>query len=287
VDHREGYFQVGQGTNLYYQGWLPEGRTVAVLLIVHGLAEHSGRYGNVVDHFVPLGYAVYGIDHPGHGRSDGPRAYVDRFQDFLDPLQVFLGRIRDWHPETPIFLVGHSLGGLISAAYLLDQPDEPAGAILSAPSVMMPGSVSTLTLLAGKVLSALLPRLGLVRLEAEGVSRDPVVVRAYRSDPLVFTGKVTARLGTELLQTMERVLAEARKISLPLLILQGAADKLVDPSGAQMLFDRVGSVDKTIKVYEGLYHEIFNEPEHERVLGDVEKWLAGQLEFRPSRYQAI
>ena len=281
MNHQEGYFKGRQGTNLYYQGWLPEGRSVAVLLIVHGLAEHSGRYGNVVNHFVPLGYAVYGIDHPGHGHSDGPRAYVERFQDFLDPLQVFLGRIRDWQPETPIFLVGHSLGGLISAAYLLDQPDEPAGAILSAPSVKMPGSVSTLTLLAGKVLSALLPRLGLVRLEAEGVSRDPAVVRAYRQDPLVFTGKITARLGTELLQAMGRVLAEAQKISLPLLILQGAEDKLVDPRGAQVLFDRVSSVDKTIKVYEGLYHEVFNEPEHDQVLGDVEKWLAGQLESRP------
>ena len=281
MNHPEGYFKGVQGANLYYQGWLPEGRSVAVVLIVHGLAEHSGRYGNVVDHFVPLGYAVYGFDHPGHGRSDGPRAYVERFQDFLAPLQVFLGRIRDWQPETPIFLVGHSLGGLISAAYLLDQPDEPVGAILSAPSVKMPGSVSPLTLMTGKVLSALLPRLGLVRLEAEGVSRDPAVVLAYRQDPLVFTGKITARLGTELLQAMGRVLAEARKIRRPLLILQGAADKLVDPRGAQVLFDRVGSVDKTIKVYQGLYHEVFNEPEHDQVLGDVEKWLAGQLESRP------
>ena len=127
MNHQEGYFKGGQGANLYYQGWLPEGRSVAVLLIVHGLAEHSGRYGNVVNHFVPRGYAVYGIDHLGHGRSDGPRAYVERFQDFLDPLKVFLGRIRDWQPETPIFLVGHSMGGLISAAYLLDQPDEPVG----------------------------------------------------------------------------------------------------------------------------------------------------------------
>ena len=281
MNHLEGYFKGVQRANLYYQGWLPEGRTVAVLLIVHGLAEHSGRYGNVVNHFVPRGYAVYGIDHPGHGHSDGPRAYVERFQDFLDPLKVFLGRIRDWQPEPPIFLVGHSLGGLISAAYLLDQPDEPAGAILSAPSVKMPGSVSTLTLLAGKVLSALLPKMGLVRLEADGVSRDSAVVRAYRSDPLVFTGKITARLGTELLQAMDRVLAEAPKIRTPLLILQGAADKLVDPQGAQVLFDRVSSTDKTIKVYEGLYHEVFNEPEHDRVLGDVEKWLAGQLASRP------
>jgi acylglycerol lipase len=281
MNHPEGYFKGVQGTNFYYQGWLPEGRSVAVLLIVHGLAEHSGRYGNVVNHFVPRGYAVYGLDHLGHGRSDGPRVYLERFQDLLDPLKVFLGRIRDWQPETPIFLVGHSLGGLISAAYLLDQPEEPAGAVLSAPSVKMPGSISPLTLWAGKILSALLPRLGLVRLEAEGVSRDPAVVRAYRNDPLVFTGKITARMGSELLKTMERVLVEARKINLPLLILQGAADRLVDPLGAQVFFDRVSSVDKTIKVYEGLYHEVFNEPEHDQVLGDVEKWLAGQLGSRP------
>ena len=280
MNHQEGYFKGRQGTNLYYQGWLPEGRSVAVLLIVHGLAEHSGRYGNVVNYFVPRGYAVYGIDHLGHGHSDGPRAYVERFQDFLDPLKVFLDRIRDWQPGAPIFLVGHSLGGLISGAYLLDQPDELAGAILSAPSVKMPGSVSRLTLLAGKVLSALFPKMGLVRLEADGVSRDPAVVRAYRGDPLVFTGKITARLGTELIKTMDRVLAGARKINLPLLILQGAADILVNPGGAQMLYDRVGSANKTIKIYEGLYHEVFNDPEHDQVLSDVEKWLAGQLETR-------
>jgi acylglycerol lipase len=173
------------------------------------------------------------------------------------------------------------MGGLVSAAYLLDQPEEPAGAVLSAPSVKMPGSVSTLTLWAGKVLLALLSRLGLIRLEAKGVSRDPAVFRAYRSDPLVFTGKITARLGAELLLAMGRVLAEAREIRLPLLILQGAADNLVDPWGAQELFDRVGSADRTIRIYQGLYPEVFNEPEHDRVLDDGEKWLVRQLESRP------
>ena len=139
MNHQDGFFKGVRGANLYYQGWLPEGRSQAVLLVVHGLAEHSGRYGNLVNHFVPRGYAVYGFDQAGHGKSEGARAYVERFQDFLDALHIFLGRVRDWQPETPIFLVGHSLGGLISAAYLIDHPDEPAGAVLSAPSVKMPG----------------------------------------------------------------------------------------------------------------------------------------------------
>ena len=191
-----------------------------------------------------------------------------------------MGRIRDQRPESPIFLVGHSLGGVIGAAYLIKHGDELAGAVLPAPSVKMPSSLSPWTLFAGKMLSILLPRLGLVRLEAEGVSRDPAVVGAYRSDPLVFTGKITARLGTELLEAMGRVLAGAQNIKPPLLILQGAADRLVDPEGARMLFERAGSADKTLKVYEGLYHEVFNEPENGRVLDDVEMWLAGQLETR-------
>ncbi|MBA4395726.1 MAG: alpha/beta hydrolase, partial [Desulfobacca sp.] len=263
---------------IYYQGWLPEGPVKAVLLVVHGLAEHSGRYQNPVNYFVPLGYAVYGIDHLGHGKSDGRRVYVDRFEDFTQTVKKILDMIRGWHPDQPIFLVGHSLGGLIAAYYLLDHQADLTGAILSGPAVKIPDNISPVVIFLGKIFSALVPKFGLIGLEAEGISRDPAVVQAYQNDPQVYTGKTTARLAAEMLKAMKRVSSEAVKIKLPILIIQGGADKLVDPAGARMLYDRVGSVDKKVIIYEGLYHEVFNEPERDKVLHDVENWLDGQLD---------
>ena len=227
---------------------------------------------NLVNHFVPLGYAIYGVDHIGHGKSDGLRVYVEQFEDFTDTLKDFSHMIRDWQPKKPLFLIGHSMGGLISSIFLLDHQDELSGAVLSGPSVKVP-DMSSVTILAGKLFSTLMPKLGLLALEADGVSRDPAVVQAYLNDPLVYTGKITARLAAELLKAMKRAEVDASKITLPILIAQGSEDRLVDPDGAQMLHDTVGSVDKTLKIYDGLYHEIFNEPEHQKVLGDVEAWL--------------
>ena len=272
MNHQEGDFKGIRDLKIYYQCWLPEKDPKAVLFIVHGLAEHSGRYMNLVNHFVPLGYAIYGVDHIGHGKSDGLRVYVEQFEDFTDTLKDFSHMIRDWQPKKPLFLIGHSMGGLISSIFLLDHQDELSGAVLSGPSVKVP-DMSSVTILAGKLFSTLMPKLGLLALEADGVSRDPAVVQAYLNDPLVYTGKITARLAAELLKAMKRAEVDASKITLPILIALGSEDRLVDPDGAQMLHDTVGSVDKTLKIYDGLYHEIFNEPEHQKVLGDVEAWL--------------
>jgi alpha-beta hydrolase superfamily lysophospholipase len=277
MKHQEGTFKGIRDASIYYQCWLPEGKSKAVLLIVHGLAEHSGRYMNVVNHFVPLGYAVYALDHIGHGKSSGTRVYVERFEDYTDTLKTYFDMVRHWQPDQPIFLVGHSMGGLIGAVYLIDHQAELAGAVLSGPAGKMHDTVSPAVIFVGKVISVLMPKLGVIRLEAEGVSRDPAVVQAYVNDPLVCRGKVTSRLSAELVKTMQRVTAEAAKITLPILILQGSADKLVDPKGAQMLYDTVSSVDKTIKIYDGFYHEVFNEPEHDQVLGDVRTWLEAHL----------
>lgn len=278
--HQEGTFKGIRNTSIYYQCWLPEGESRAVLLIVHGLAEHSGRYMNVVNHFVPLGYAVYGVDHVGHGRSSGTRVYVERFEDYTETLKIYFDMVRRWQPDKPIFLVGHSMGGLIGADYLLSHQAELTGAVLSGPAVKVHDTVSPAAIFVGKVISVLMPKLGLIGLEAKGVSRDPAVVQAYVTDPLVCRGKVTARLSAELVKAIQRVTAEATKITLPILIVQGGADKLVDPKGAQMLYDAVSSADKTIKIYDGLYHEVFNEPEHDQVLGDVKAWLETHLSRR-------
>jgi alpha-beta hydrolase superfamily lysophospholipase len=277
MEHQEGYLKSNRATKVYYQYWLPRDTPKAIVLIVHGLAEHSGRYMNLVNHFVPQGYAVYGIDHLGHGRSEGKRVYVEQFQDFTKTLKIYFDSIREKQPETPIFIVGHSMGGLIGAAYLLEHQNDLSGAVLSGPAIKIPENISQITILAGKIFSVLLPKLGVAPLIFEGISRDPAVVEAYINDPLVYTGKITARLAAELLKTMGHITKHAAKIQLPIMIAQGSEDSLVDPGGAQLLYDLVGSGDKTIKLYDGFYHEIFNEPEHAQVLKDVQLWIEKQL----------
>lgn len=278
MKHEEGFLNENGDHEIYYQCWLPEGQAKAVLLLVHGLAEHCGRYMNLVNRFVPLGYGVYGFDLPGHGKSHGKRVYVNRFEDYTRTLATFLDKVRSLHKELPLFLVGHSMGSLVSAVFLANGQEGLAGAVLSGSgAVKVPDSISSATIFAGRVFSVLMPKIGLIGLDVNGVSRDPSVVRAYVEDPLVYTGKTTARLAAEILKAMQRFPEEAARITLPILLLQGGADRLVDPVGARMLFDGVRSQDKTLKVYEGLYHEIYNEPEHDEVLADVEGWLEKHL----------
>lgn len=265
--------------DIYYQCWLPEKTPRALLLVVHGLAEHCGRYMNLVHRFVPEGYAIYGFDLPGHGKSYGKRVFVDRFEDYIETLKAFLEKAKTLHPNLPVFLVGHSMGSLVSTIFLMDHSKGITGAILSGcGSVKVPDNISKSTILAGKIFSRLIPKMGLIGLDVSAVSRDPKVVKAYVDDPLVYNGKTTARLAAEILRSMQRVPEEASGITLPILLIQGGADRLVDPSGARMLFDRVGSKDKTLKIYDGLYHEIFNEPERERVLDDMARWLESHLQ---------
>ena len=277
MKHKEGTIKGIRGANIFYQYWSPEEHARAKLVIVHGLAEHSGRYMNVVNHFVPAGYAVYGVDHIGHGRSDGDRVYVERVQEYTTTLATYIDMIHDWQPDKPIFLIGHSMGGLIGAAYLLEHQHGLSGAVLSGPGIKVPDNISRTVIFMGKILSKILPRVGILQLDSNGVSRDPAVVDAYVTDPLVYTGKVTARLGAEMLKTMQDVTNSASRINLPLTIVQGGNDILIDPGGAQLLYDSVSSEDKTIKIYEGFYHEVFNDPGHEQVLNDVWKWIEAHL----------
>jgi acylglycerol lipase len=274
----EGTFPGVRNAEIYYQGWLPDSSVKAVLLLVHGLGEHSGRYVNHVHYFVPKGYAVYALDHLGHGKSAGEREVIDRFTDYTETLAIFHRMVREWQPEQPLFILGHSMGGLITCAYLLDHQSEFAGAILSAPAVKVSDDIPAMTITAGRLLSKLMPKAGVLALDEEAISRDPLVVQAYADDPLNFHGKTPARLAAEMLNAMQRVGAQAHKITLPFILVQGTADKLVDPSGAQMLYEKASSQDKTLKLYPGLYHEIHNEPEREEMFRGVEEWLATRIE---------
>jgi alpha-beta hydrolase superfamily lysophospholipase len=273
MNHIEGTFKGVRNASIYYQAWLPEANVKAVLLVVHGAGEHSGRYMNVVNHFVPLGYAVYGYDHIGHGKSEGERGFIKRFEDYTDTLTSYYKMVTAWQRDKPVFLLGHSLGGLIACYYLLEHQADFKGAVISAPAIKVGEGVSPALMTMSKILSAFAPKAGLVAVDASAISRDPEVVKAYVNDPLVFHGKIPARMGGEVLKAMRYVTAEVDRISLPFIVVHGTADKLAEPAGAQMLYDRARSTDKTIKLYEGLYHEVFNEPERARVLKDVETWL--------------
>jgi acylglycerol lipase len=277
MKHLDGRFKGRGDLNLYYQCWLPIEEPKAILLVVHGLAEHSGRYSNLVNYFVPRGYAVYGYDQRGHGKSDGLRGYVDRFSHFLDDLDTFLGLVHSRHHNAKIFLVGHSIGGTIAAAYIILHQDRFNGLVLSGTTLMTPTDAAAGTIFAARILSLVLPKAGLYVIDAEAISRDKNVVNAYVGDPLVYRGKIRARLGVELIRAMDKVKRQIPEIRLPILVMHGAADRLSDPRGSQMLYQKASSVDKTLKIYEGYYHEIFNEPGRKQVLSDLEAWLKARI----------
>ncbi|MFO7942871.1 MAG: alpha/beta hydrolase [Anaerolineales bacterium] len=279
IIHTEGTYQEPHGKEIFHQAWTPRESPRGILLILHGLKEHSGRFVNMVDYFVPAGFAIYGFDLPGHGRSGGTRTYIHKFQEYVDILQFFSQKVRDRHPQTPIFLYGHSLGTLISLAHLLEDQTNYRGAILSGSLFTIPEETSPLLISLGKVLSTLLPKLRILPIDMEAISRDPNVVKEYREDPLVFQGNTTARLGAEMMKAIQKVQDRAHEIKLPILILQGGLDRLVDPFAAESLFQTISSPDKTLKVYEGYFHELHNEPHDDRikVFQDLMTWLDRQL----------
>jgi len=277
MKHVEGKFKGYKNLNLYYQCWLPSNELKAVLLVAHGLAEHSGRYINMVNHFVPKGYAVYGFDQRGHGKSQGQRGYVERFSHFVSDLKTFSGIVHSKHRDAKIFIVGHSVGGTIATVHAVHYQDEFDGLILSGATLKVGASVSSGLIIVARVLSLLLPKMGLDVIDASAISQDKTVVDAYVDDPLVYRGKIRARLGAELIKAIQILLPQMSKIYLPILIMHGTVDRLSDPRGSEILYDRVSSRDKTLKLYDGFYHEIFNEPGREQVFVDMEAWLGVRM----------
>ena len=277
MKHLEGNFKGYNGLNLYYQSWLPTDESKAILVVVHGFAEHSGRYGNLVDYFLPKGYGIYSHDLRGHGKSDGLRGYADRFSYFVDDLDIFLNMVQERHTDAKIFLVGHSTGGTIATAYTILRRQDFQGLILSGVILIPPADVASGTIFVARALSRILPKAGLYVLDAESISQDKNVVNAYVHDPLVYRGKIRARLGVELMKAMAMIRRQLREIHLPVLIMHGGVDRLSDPRGSEEMYQEVSSRDKTLKLYQGYYHEIFNEPGHQHVLVDVEHWLRAHV----------
>ncbi|GAA1184046.1 alpha/beta hydrolase [Pseudonocardia alaniniphila] len=257
---------------LYWQGRLPAGAPTGVLLVCHGLGEHSGRYGYVEDALVPHGWAVYGIDHRGHGRSGGRRAHLVRYDDWLADLDTFRRLVVTRHPGLPMFLLGHSMGGQIALAYALEHQQALRGLVLSAPALAsnaLPRAAVPVLMAFAKVAPTLRP----AGIDFTKISKDPAVVEAYLADPLVHHGRPTLGLSSALYGQFAVLPERARELRLPVLIQHGTLDGLVDPSGSRLLEGNVGSPDRTVCWYEGLWHEIYNEPERERPLSDLRGWL--------------
>jgi len=274
MKQKEGNFKGTGNFNLYWKCWLPEGQVKAVILVAHGLGEHINRYTNLVNNVVPLGYAVYGLDHQGHGKSEGTRVFVDRFQTYINDFKTFTDMVRKENTGKKTVLYGHSMGGLIAVCYALQYQSDLDGLIISAPAIKAGESITGATIVMAKVLSAISPKMGVQQLPSDTLSHDKAVVEAYDNDPLVYRGKVTARLGAEMLSLMSKVEVQLPSITLPMLILQGSDDRLVNQAGARILYEKAGSKDKTLKIYEGFYHEVHNEPGNARVFADMEAWLA-------------
>ena len=265
--HEEGDLEGVGGLRLYRQAWLPDGPPRANVVIAHGGAEHSGRYAWVAGQLNARGYAVHALDHRGHGRSDGPPGYVDRFAHAVEDLDRLVHDVDD-----PVFLLGHSMGGCLALLYALDHQDQLAGLVLSSPLCSL-DEVPRALRIAARVLNRVAPKAGVHQVDATGVCTDPEVVRAYDEDPLVYRGKLAARTVVEIDDSVNRIHAGETGITLPLLVLSSPGDTIVEPAGAARVHANAGSADKAFISYEGMAHEILNEPERQRVLDDIAAWL--------------
>lgn len=266
------------GIQLYEQSWRPKGPAKAALILVHGLKDHSDRYAAAAEQLATRGYAVHAFDLRGHGRSSGPRVHVDSFSDYVADLALFAERVRAREPSVPLFLFGHSMGGAIATLYAIDKRPALRGLVLSAAALKPGESVSAPLIATTKFLAVVLPDLPVLELDPAQFSRDPAVVTENKTDPLVVQRSAPAHTAAELLRGIERIQDSMAEVSVPLLILHGSGDKVTNPEGSKQLKERARSADKTLIVYDGLYHDLLHEPEKERVLGDLVKWLDARVQ---------
>lgn len=272
LNHTTGSFHGSGGVELFYQAWRPESNRGAVA-IVHGVGEHSDRYGNVVERVARIGFAVYGYDLRGHGRSPGKRVHIDHWNQYREDLAAFLKLVSEKQPGVPIFLYGHSMGSMIALDYLVQQPGTLQGAILSGIPLEPAGLAKPHLVAIAHLLSRILPGFSVsLGLDHNALSRNPEVVAAYNADPLV-SERVTVRWGTESLATLKRLKTPTTMVNIPVLVIHGEADSLNKASGARNLFESITSSDKTLRIYPGGYHEPHNDLNHEEVLTDITQWL--------------
>jgi len=244
----------------------------ANIIFLHGYTEHIGRYGWMIEQMNQAGINVFAYDHRGYGKSDGTRAYINRFGQYIDDLDVYLNQLKK--PELPTFLMGHSMGSLIGVGYLVNHLEHQfAGFISSSGALKIDESISPFLRKISGIMSKIAPHLKTIKLDPNALSRDPKEVVKYFTDPAVYHGGTKARLGFEMLEAMKSAQNNFHKINIPVLILHGTEDKLADPLGSQWMYDKVSSTDKKLEYFEGLYHEIMNEPEKDDVIKVLITWI--------------
>jgi len=248
----------------------------ANLLMVHGFGEHIGRYSEMIGKLSSLSLNIYGYDRRGEGQSSGKRAYInDMDEQVSDLANIRTALIEN---DLPTFLYAHSLGGLISTKYVIDNPRHGlAGLLLSGPLLKVDDDISPLLQKISGIVAAILPRIPTVKVDTSLLSRSSWVEPAYKADPFVYHGGTPARTGHQILKSTAYVQKHFPKISLPVLITHGGADKLADPAGSKLMYSHIASSDKTIKVFDGLYHEIMHEPEKDQFLNLLFSWLADRI----------
>lgn len=267
------------GLDIFYRH-LPAKNEQARLVIAHGLGEHSGRYINIFNRLVPSGYSIWALDFRGHGRSPGKRGHVDTFDQHVLDLKTLVGIARENSPAGgKLFLLGHSMGGLIALNYAERFPKTIDGVVASSPGLGLKVTIPATKAVLGKVMSSIWPGLSMGNeLDASKISHDPDVIKAYLDDPLVHD-RVTARFFTEFLAAMDETNTNVAGITVPVLMQVAGDDHLTDAQSASAFFENLDVQDKTLHVYDTLYHEVYNETraEKEAVIDDLERWLAERL----------
>lgn len=269
----ESFWQTPDGVKLYTRTWLLETPARAAVVLVHGLGEHCARYDHVAAAFNAQGIAVYGFDHRGHGRSPGVRGHIPSFDAVFGDIDDIIDEARKAQPGKPVFLYGHSMGGLLALDYVLIRKPDLSGVICTSPGLSTGEPVNGLKLLAGKALYTLVPTITMPNgLDVQNISHDKQVITAYTSDPLN-TFLVSARLGLDILNTGAWVIEHARDWSLFLLLMQGTGDHLVSPQATTRFAAGVPQNLITYREWEGLYHELHNEYEKEQVIQAMLNWI--------------
>ena len=265
-------------TNNYFSKSWNTAEPKAVIMLIHGLGEHSARYDAIGNYFIENRFAMESIDLPGHGKSSGKRGHIDKFSDFISAANHLLSLISKKYPNKPIFLLGHSMGGLISTLLLFDKQHLFSGALLSGAAIQHPNEPNRWILKVISAISHLAPKIGILKLDFTAISRDQNEIQKYINDPLVNKGKLSASLLVEMFKTMRISKERANEIKLPIRIMHGEADTMTAPEGSQYLYDHISSADKILKLYDEMYHEIFNEPGAEKIYTEIVDWLNDRLD---------
>jgi len=266
----ESHLDGSTGYRLFRRSWLPK-TADRIAILVHGYAEHSGRYEQTASDLAGAGFEVHAYDHQGHGRSGGTRCHVRRFEHLIDDLEGFVAALRAERPPHPIVVVGHSMGGLVVAGFASQRDPQVAAVVTSAAALALPDDFPRGRVITAHLLRWLAPRLALEsQLDPNGLSRDPEVVRAYLEDPLV-QHKITPSLAAGMMSAMKRTVAAGVKV--PMLLLHGEADPICPVEGSRRFFEQLHVTQRRLITYPGLRHEILNEPERARVLGDLVGWI--------------